>query len=199
MNWLKLTSYLLPLLALAACTTFPFFWRQESSPSDRSSSAEAAKSTEAQAQAQVRLQMHDIGYDGKTLTGKLLISPKKGSLRLDKRLISSVSVRARAVSDCTTGQPVEIVRVDRIPPAARDTDLLVLDQSYWYGGTVHLPLFIEHITGTGPECVDAEFSLFSFDGDFVAAFQIHGVRMIPPSADGGLPEPSPPPIDAGSR
>ena len=188
MNWLKCASCILPLMAMAACANFPFFWKQ-----GPSSPAQAL-----QVPAHVRLEMHDVDYDGKTLSGRLLISPVGGPLRLDKRLISSVSVRARSASDCTTGRPVEIVTVDRIPPPTRDADLLILEHGYWYGGAIRLPLFIEHITGNGPECVDAEFSLFSFDGDFVAALMVHAVHKALPSADGGLLEPPQPPADAGS-
>jgi hypothetical protein len=199
MNWLKFASCLLPLMAMAACANFPFFWKQEPSSRAQETQAEGAENTAAQVPAHVRLEMHDVDYDGKTLSGRLLISPVEGPLRLDKRLISSVSVRARSASECTTGRPVEIVLVDRIPPPARDADLLILEQGYWYGGDIRLPLFIEHVTGNGPECVDAEFSLFSFDGDFVATLMVHAVRKALPATDGGILEPPQPPAEAGSR
>jgi hypothetical protein len=44
--------------------------------------------------------------------------------------------------------------------------------------------------------VDAEFSLFSFDGDFVAILMVHGVHKALPSTDGGLLEPPQPPVPA---
>jgi hypothetical protein len=200
MNWLKLASSLLLLMAMTACANFPFFWRQDATTASKPH-ADGGESTLAQVPAHVRLELHDVDYDGKVLSGRLLISPVERSLRLDKRLISNVAVRARSVSDCTTGRPVEMVMVDRIPSPARDEDLLILNHGYWYGGTIHLPLFIEHITGNGPECVDAEFSLFSFDGEFVATLQVHAARKAYPSTDGdgGLAESPQPPADAGSQ
>jgi hypothetical protein len=199
MNWLKITSSCFLLMATAACANFPFFWEQEPPPAAHGPIANGDESTVAQVPAHVRLELDDVDYDGKILSGRLLISPVEGHLRLDKRLRSNVAVRARSVSDCTTGRPVELVSVDRISPPARSEDLLILEQGYWYGGTIRLLLFIEHITGSGPECVDAEFSLFSFDGEFVATLAVQAARKAPPSTDGGplgLPHPS---ADAGLR
>src|SRR5690606_29015674 len=110
MKWFKSASLLL-LMATAACANFPFYWKQDPSSPGQGTHVEGSESTAAQVPAHVRMEMHDVDYDGKTLSGRLLISPVEGSLRLDKRLISNVSVRARSVSDCTTGQPVEIVMI----------------------------------------------------------------------------------------
>lgn len=199
MNWLKPASLLLLPIMATACSNLPFFWRQPPSSPIHEPPAEEFESALPQTPAHVRLEMNSIHYDGQTLSGRILISPVNGRLRLDKRLISNVSVRVRAVSDCTTGQPIEAVMTDRISPPARNTDLLILEQGYWYGGTVRLPLFIEHITGNGPECVNADFSLFSFDGDFVATVQVHAVQQALPSTDGGLMESQQTPAERGAE
>ncbi|QRK11546.1 hypothetical protein JQX13_16610 [Archangium violaceum] len=147
------------------------------------------------------MEVQDIQYDGWTLSGRVLVSPEEGQLRLDRRLTPTIHVKVNYVSDCTYGA-VASIRADIIAPLARPEDLLVLEPGYWYGSTVRFRLFGEHITGLGPECVEADIALRSFDHQLVARQRIRAVR--PASMDGGTqsdegtPEEPAPPPDAGS-
>jgi hypothetical protein len=80
-----------PILGVMACKGFPLPWRAEPVPAHVSH--EGAGGAEDFPRA--RLELQDIRYDGWTLSGRLLVSPEEGRLRLDKRLIESPSRIAR--------------------------------------------------------------------------------------------------------
>ncbi len=148
---------------------------------------------DAQVPPRVRLEVQDIQYDGLGLSARVLVSPESGPLRLDRRLIPGFDVELWGVSDCKYGA-VGSIREDGIVPPARPEDLLVLEPGYWYGRTVHFGPFDEHLTGLGPECIEAYIRLFSFDGKPVARQRIRAER--PPAPDGGVPlDGGVPPID----
>ncbi|WNG51718.1 hypothetical protein F0U60_52130 [Archangium minus] len=169
------------LLLLAACTGFPFFGKK-SPPSPGSEANKNAGRTDAQLPPRTVMEVQDIQYDGWAISGRVLVSPEGGQLRLDRRLIPTIHVEMKYVSDCTYGA-VASIRADIIAPLARPEDLLVLEPGYWYGSTVRFRLFGEHITGLGPECVEADIFLRSFDHELVARQRIRAVR--PASVDGG--------------
>lgn len=177
-NWLRFGP--VSLLMLTACSGFPFFGK----PSQPAPSRQAAKDTgrqDAQVPPRVTWEVQDIRYDGWTLSARVLVSPEEGQLRLDRRLIPTIHVELKYVSDCKYGA-VASIRADLLAPMARPEDLLVLEPGYWFGTTVRFGLFGEHITGLGPECVEADISLRSFDHQFVARQRIRAVR--PASVDG---------------
>jgi hypothetical protein len=130
------------------------------------------------------MEIQDIQYDGWTLSGRLLVSPETGPLRLDRRLIQSIDVEVRRVSECEHGS-VASIHADVFTPLNRQENLLVLEPGYWYGRTVRFGLFDEHYTGLGPECVEADILLLSFDGGPVARQRIRAVRPPSPATDGG--------------
>jgi hypothetical protein len=181
---------LLPLLLVAACTGFPFGNRPASPRAEAGSASDAGT-------PRATLELHDVHYDGLVLSGRLLISPVEGSLRLDKRLQASIDVNIGRVSNCT-GAPTTSMVMDFFPPAVRQEDLLILDPGYWYGGPVRFKLFSERFTGLGPECIEAELSLLSFDGQPVASIPIRAVRAALATADGGTTGEPPLTLDAGS-
>jgi hypothetical protein len=206
MNRLKLGFA--SLLLMAACTGFPFFGRKPPSSPDRGTIQDAGH-MDARIPPRTMMEIQDIQYDGWTLSGRVLVSPEEGQLRLDRRLIPTIHVEIRRVSECEHGS-VTSIRGDLIAPRARPEDLLVLEPGYWYGTTVRFKLFSEYFTGLGPECVQADIILLSFDGKRVARQRIRAVR--PPQAtdggtqldggmqplDGGMQEAPPSPPDAGA-
>jgi hypothetical protein len=145
------------------------------------------------------VEWQDGRYDGEQLSGRLLISAQAGSLRLDRRLGARAHVHVNAVSECDSGQPVPFVMADAISPPASKDDLLILAPGYWYGATVHFRLFSEHFTGRGPECVEAELTVLSFDGTPVgtvrarATGELDGSAPVSPS-DAGVQRASGEPV-----
>jgi hypothetical protein len=132
------------------------------------------------------MEIQDIQYDGWSLSGRVLVSPETGPLRLDKRLVSWFDVEITRVSDCERGSVMSI-HADVFPPLARAENLLILEPGYWYGARVRFGLFNEHFTGLGPECMEADVILLSFDRRRVARQRIRAVRPPVPATDGGVP------------
>ncbi|WNG51719.1 hypothetical protein F0U60_52135 [Archangium minus] len=192
-NWRKLGP--VSLLLLVACSGLPLFGRSSAHKGNKN-----AVGADVQVPPRTVMEIQDIHYDGWTLSARLLVSPETGPLRLDRRLIPSIDVDVSRVSECEHGS-VSSIHADVFAPLQRSENLLILNPGYWYGTTVHFGLFDEHFTGLGPECVEADISLRSFDRHVVAHQRIRAVR--PSSmdggtqADGGSPEEPAPSPDAG--
>ncbi|WNG41261.1 hypothetical protein F0U61_51880 [Archangium violaceum] len=169
------------LLLLAACKGLPFFGGH-SQPAPSRGAVKGTGRQGVQVPPRTVMEVQDIQYDGWTLSGRVLVSPEGGQLRLDRRLIPTIHVELKYVSDCKYGA-VASIRADLLAPLARPEDLLILEPGYWYGTTVRFGLFDEHFTGLGPECVEADIFLRSFDHELVARQRIRAVR--PASVDGG--------------
>jgi hypothetical protein len=188
------------LLLMVACTGFPFLGRKSpSSPGSRTMKDE--ESTESKVPPRSVMEIQDIQYDGWTLSGRVLVSPEAGQLRIDRRLIPNIHVEIRHVSECERGS-VRSIKVDVIAPRTRPEALLVLEPGYWYGKAVHFWLFDERLTGLGPECVEADISLVS-GGRSIARQHIRAMRPTPLmdggiQTDGGLQEEPQSSPDAGS-
>lgn len=191
-SWLKLA--VAALLSMAACAGFPLLGEGE--PQGTGARDGGAALSVDGAQPQAVMEMHEVQYDGKTISGRLLISPKMGSLRLDKRLLSTIDVSVYAVWDCE-GKPTEFMMVESVARPAREEDLLILKQGYWYGKTIRLPVFGTYITGAGPACIDADLSLLSFDGRPLGTLRVRAEQRITQTADGGSIESLPPALDGG--
>jgi hypothetical protein len=195
MNWLKLTP--VGFLLVAACTGFPLFWEAKPSPNDTGEISEGGKTP-----GRVQLELQDIHYDGETLSGRLLIGVEEGRLRLNRQLFSGIQAEVRFPVDCRTGLPVKYIIWDSFPPHRKE-DLLILERGYWYGKEIEFPIFDEHFTGLGPECLKAEIWLFSFDGRIAARRELRAERSSRQFVDAGTPEaprdagPSEEPTDAG--
>lgn len=175
MNPLRLG--LASLLLLVACSGFPFFGKRAPPSTRRGAVSDAG----IQLPSRVMMEVQDIQYDGYVFSARVLVSPEGGSLRLDRRLIPSIGVGIGLVADCERGS-VPSIHFDVISAPNRAENLMVLEPGYWYGRTVHFGLFDDHLTGIGPECVEATLRLHSVDG-VVVRERIRAVR--PPSPDGG--------------
>jgi hypothetical protein len=174
-------------LSLAACTNFPFFWKQEPSGSQSEHQEDVLLvDVGSQAGSEATLELQDGRYDGQILSARLLIGAKTTPVRLDKRLVSRADVHVNSVLECDSNEPVAFIMADAIPPPVHKEDLLILAPGYWYGTTVRFKLFSERFTGPGPECVDVELTVFSFEGLPLANTRIRVVRDVARSEDGGV-------------
>src|SRR5690349_6112533 len=110
---------------LGACARFPLFWTGSAGPVD------PGRADAGSAYATIELQ--DIEYDGEAIRGRLLISAVEGMIRVDKRLIESISLSLRSVSDCASGQALYFMRAGVVAPPLREEEILALEPGYWYG------------------------------------------------------------------
>lgn len=162
MNRLALSST--ALLLLVSCKGLPFFWR-------------ASSSDIGNADARARVEFQDLHYDGETLSGRILVSALDHGLRLDRRLIPSISLNTESISDCTTGKPLPFIVMDVLAPRPREEDLLVLEPGYWYGKEVRIPLFTESIQQQfHPDCINAEFTFRTIGGRAAARVRVRAER-----------------------
>jgi hypothetical protein len=196
-GWLKLAP-LFCMLGVTACQGFPLFWKRDVQASlENSECTSQGGGVLPQDALPGKLELADVRYDGETLSGRLLVTPVTHGLRLDKRLISYSHINVSAVSACGTGELVPFVIWDAVPPQAREKDLLILECGYWYGTTMSYKLFIERVKGLGPECIDVQLVLLSFDGKPVASQHVQVTRTHLPPVDGGTPEEPSPTAGAG--
>jgi len=177
------------LLLLAACSGFPYFGSKASE--DRKTSVAEDIAQSAQGSPHAVLELQHVQYDGGALSGRLLIGALVDGLRLDKRLLSNVHVNAHSVRDCEDREVPYLVLDYRVR-AASDEDLLILNRGYWYGGEARIRLFFE----PGPDCINVELSLLSWEGRQVGSVRVRAERAPPYAVDAGLPA-EPQPADAG--
>jgi hypothetical protein len=172
---------------MTACAGFPLFWKRGPERLD-DRGAEVESTAGGGGTARAELETRDILYDGYALSGRLLVSAVGRSLRVDKRLIESISLTTRSVVDCSTGQPVGFLEMDVLAPRPQEEDILVLEPGYWYGKEVKILLFSRHGDARpGPECVIVEIAFHAVDGRRVGSSQIRAVRVPRPAADAGVP------------
>lgn len=197
-GWLKLAP--ITLLLAGACTGFGSFWGKKPADADAEKTRPTApcEVAEGPGSGAVRLEMQEVRYDGAWLSGRLLISPVAASVILDKRLLPYHSVYIHSVSDCETGQPVKHIEWDGVPPPTQETDRLTLGCGYWYGATVRFHVFMDWVSGTGPECISADLTLFSSEGQPLGHLPVRATRAALETLDGGVPEEVPPAPDAGA-
>jgi hypothetical protein len=161
--------------------------------------------TSLRLQLPANLGWEDVQIEGAAVSrveGRLLIGVEEGRLRLNRQLFSGIQAEVRFPVDCRTGLPVKYIIWDSFPPHRKE-DLLILERGYWYGKEIEFPIFDEHFTGLGPECLKAEIWLFSFDGRIAARRELRAERSSRQFVDAGTPEaprdagPSEEPTDAG--
>ena len=181
MNWRGLVVAV--LLTLNACAGFPLFGRR-AAQSDEVKRTDGSRSEQFPARA--TLELLDSHYDGEVLSGRLLIGAESGYVRLDKRLVSRADVHVNSIFECNTGAPVAFIMADALPPPSREDDLLILAPGYMYGTTVRFKLFSEQLTGTGPECIEAQFTVFSFEEEAIVSSRVRAVRSAVASDGGAL-------------
>jgi hypothetical protein len=175
------------LLPLVACTGFPFFRNP-----DEASRGSASTAGHPESPIRAVLEFQNIGFDGESLSGRLLVGVEEGTLTLDKRLIENASVEVKSVSDCATGQPIGFLLVDYFPEPVREDELQTLTPGYWYGANVRFSLFDEQIAGIEPpECFEAELRLRAEDGSVAGRLRIRAEQKAPPPPDAGVPSASP--------
>ncbi|RKH80545.1 hypothetical protein D7X99_21590 [Corallococcus sp. AB032C] len=138
--------------------------------------------------AAARVEFQHAGFDGQTLSGRLLLGTSSGSLCLDRRLIESHTLTVERVLDCANGQPLPFLVVDVRTSPRREEDILLLGPGQWYGRDVSVPLFPQSATGQpGPECVDVELSIHALDAAKIAKPRLRVTRA-------PTPEREPPPL-----
>jgi hypothetical protein len=140
------------------------------------------------------IELQNIDFDGEALRGRLLISTAKGTVRIDKRLIESISLILKGVLDCASGQELSFIKAGTIVPPRQEEDILALEPGYWYGKDVRIPLFDQHLLASQgrPECVDVDLMLHMLEGGSTP-LRVRATRLSSPSVDAGVPAP-----DAGA-
>lgn len=180
----------LGLMGLSACQGSPFSRARPGSDTQ-------AATCPAHETATTRVEFQHTGFDGQTLSGRLLLGTLSGSLCLDRRLIESHTLTVERVLDCASGQPLPFLVVDVRTPPRREEDILLLGPGQWYGRDVSIPLFPQPASGQpGPGCVDVELSVHALDAANIAKPRLRVPRATAPesevpSADGSSREPSP--------
>ncbi|RKH49114.1 hypothetical protein D7Y23_18000 [Corallococcus sp. AB050B] len=130
--------------------------------------------------ATARVEFQQAGFDGQTLSGRLLLGTSSGNLCLDRRLIESHTLTVEQVLDCASGQPLPFLVVDVRTPPRREEDILLLGPGQWYGREVSVPLFPQPATGhPGPECVEVELSVHALDAANIAKPRLRVTRAPP--------------------
>ncbi|RYZ36296.1 MAG: hypothetical protein EOO71_32325 [Myxococcaceae bacterium] len=137
--------------------------------------------------ASARVEFQEPGFDGQSLSGRLLLGAVDGSLCVDRRLIESFTLNVERVLDCATGQPLGFLIVDVRAPPRRAEDVLLLEPGQWYGRNVSVPLFSP--SGPGPGCIDVELSVHTLDTPNVGALRVRAMR-----APSGFPDAGPSPV-----
>ena len=183
------------VLLLAACAGFP--WQGRADP-DAEKAGEEGSPGRADGGAapaeQARVELQNVRYDGRMLTGRLLVSPVGESLTLDKRIIESIYLTTEAVSDCATNRPVGFVAMDVYAQRPREQDILILRAGYWYGKDVSILLFAAEPGGPPtPDCIEADLMFRVLGGRPAASVHVRAVRELQSMPDAGTA------VDAGSE
>jgi hypothetical protein len=132
-----------------------------------------------------RMELQNAHYDGKALSGRLLIGPTAESLCLDKRLIEEFTLVMEAVAECGTGRDVGFFVTDVMAPPMKEEDVLVLEPGSWYGKDVSIFLFSEKLTGQpSPDCIEAEFTFHALNVQRAARLRVRVARTNQPSSGG---------------
>jgi hypothetical protein len=126
------------LLGLGGCSGPLFFLKKPARLDAEQVYEKKGAPTGIAERVSARMEMQDIRYDGKNLSGRLLISPLAGSLCLDKGFIEEFALVLDAVSECETGRHLGFFVADVLAPPLKEEDVLVLKPGYWYGKDVSL-------------------------------------------------------------
>lgn len=174
------------LLTLAGCASFPLFSRQAAPASGSHDGPTAATRGDF---TQATMELQNISFDGERLSGRLLISPTRASLRIDKRILETADLEVESVSDCSTGASLSYVIMDVLAPPLRESDVLMLTHGSWYGKEIHLSLFAEHATHQPlPSCFEADLVYHALDIKDAARLHVRVERHLPASSwDAGMP------------
>jgi hypothetical protein len=180
------------LLWMQACGGLWFFRRAGAGPSD----------CPARSGGHARLELRDPRYDGETLSGLILIGAEEGTVCLDKSRLSTTHLDVDWVWDCTSGvsSPVASLMVDYYATPRRKEDIVVLEPGYWFGGPVHIPLFVKERPGgkPNPTCVEVSLSLLPLEGGPAGRVRIRALRDPPVAPEGGVPAAPEPTLQGGS-
>lgn len=193
LTWPVLAAAL--LLGVTACKGFSFPWFKTDPVNSRSVESSDGGIKEL---PRVRLELQDLRYDGWSLSGRLLVSPDEGRLRLDKRLITSASLSTKSVTDCVTRHPVEFMVIDVRATGPQEEDVLLLESGYWYGKDVRIPLFAETPDRQrGPNCIEVDMVFHALGGAPVARVHVRAESQPLPPVDLGMSADAGIRVDAG--
>jgi hypothetical protein len=150
----------------------------------------------------VKVEFQGLEHDDIYLYGRFLVGVEAGRVRLDKRLVENVSVTVRSVRTCDTHEEIHFIIADIFPPPPKQEHLVVLERGQWYGRDLYFLLLDKEITGhPAPSCVEAEFTLTSFDTHLLARKSFRAWRKgerppTEPPAPGSPAQPTPAPAPA---
>ncbi|WP_143101589.1 hypothetical protein [Stigmatella aurantiaca] len=166
----------LALWGLGACGGSFLFWRKPERL-DIEQTCGAKGVAVSAASVPVQMELLNASYDGKSMFGRLLVSPLERAICLDKRLIENLSLNLDSVAECGTGRKLGFMVVDGLAKPLSEEDVLVVPQGYWYGKDITMPLFPERgIEQFELDCVDVEFSLHGLIGGQVARLRVQASR-----------------------
>jgi hypothetical protein len=102
------------------------------------------------------LLIEDARCDGEEVSGRLLVTARRGSILIDRRLLESGSHSVREITACDTGQHVPFAVFDSFPEDPPSADMVLsLEEGYWYGKNVTYTLFPRVPGGrSAPACID---------------------------------------------
>jgi hypothetical protein len=177
------------ILMLSACTREPRF-RHEVTTHAESGLPAASRAMDGGASGTARAQaeLQSVQFDGRTLSGRLLVTAVEGSILLDTRLIESIVLTTESIAECDTGRKLSFLEMDVLSRLPRDENLWVLKPGYWFGKDVRIPLFTEGLNGPDVACIEADFTFHPREGG-AARLRVRAMRSAPDDA-GAVPLPS---------
>jgi hypothetical protein len=174
------------LLGLEACGGSSVFWKK-SGPLDIEQTCAARGAPSSDVPARAQMELLNVRYDGKSLFGRLLVSPAERALCLDKRLIESFALSVDAASECGTGRKLGFVVVDVLAKPLREEDVLAVPPGHWYGKEIVIPLFPEQGgEHAAPGCVEVDISYNGLTGGQVAHLRVRAAQEPLPSGVEGI-------------
>jgi hypothetical protein len=201
LSWVLLLPAALPWLG--GCHGSLLFWKKPPPLDVQATCAERGAPARPTERVSARVELQEARYDGKDLSGRLLISPVDGNLCLDKRLVTSFVLTTESVVECSTGRDLGVIIADVLAPRRQEEDVLVLKPGYWYGKDVSIFLYSEQLTGKpSPGCVEAEFTFHALNVTQAARLRVRVTRTAEPAPVAGAPatgaalapgQPAPPP------
>lgn len=137
-------------------------------------------------------------YDTLEITGRVMLGATTEPFVVSRKLLEGADISLDKVRPCDKTTRLEYVMADAWIGAGLE-DSFTLRPGYWYGVNVHFPLFSEHQTGLGPDCLEANLVVRAHSAQIAATLPIRIERTDKPPAspDGGPPADWKPPASDG--